>query len=75
MCLPAFMRAGLLYKCVFMCVCASGFVAAGLHRCTGPSITRHGHYTQAGVEVDNAPTVATAGASTARGVKRLVGQR
>lgn len=46
--------------CVWLCSCWTPQV----HR---PSITRCGHYTQAGVEVDNAPTAATAGASTACG--------
>ena len=67
-CLLAFMRAAWLYKCVCVCVCVCVWLcscwAPQVHR---PSITRCGHYTQAGVEVDNAPTAATAGASTARG--------
>lgn len=46
--------------CVWLCSCW----APQVHR---PSITQCGHYTQAGVEVDNAPTAATAGASTACG--------
>lgn len=61
-CLLAFMRAGWLYKCVCVWLCSCW--APQVHR---PSITRCGHYTQAGVEVDNAPTAATAGASTACG--------
>lgn len=64
MCLLAFMGASWLCECVCVCVWLCSRWAPQVHR---PSITRCGHYTQAGVEVDNAPTAATAGASTARG--------